>query len=99
MPNFSNADFAKGAEIFKPGNLQGGPNFAESMKMGEQMGTSVAGNAMAGAAQGMAAAAAKAIISEMFAPKKGDAGANKSEGALSGGQAWEKFYTGEEFTS
>ena len=67
--------------------------------MGEQMGTSVAGNAMAGAAQGMAAAAAKAIISEIFGPKEGKPGANESKGALSGGQAWEKFYTGDEFAS
>ena len=99
LPDYSKADLAKGSEMFKPGNLQGGTNFAESMKMGEQMGTSVAGNAMAGAAQGMAAAAAKAIISEIFAPKKGKPGANESKGALSGGQAWEKFYTGDEFAS
>ena len=58
-----------------------------------------AADRMEGAGKSMAIAAVKAVMEKMFAPKEGDEGANTSEGALSGGNAWEQFYTGTEFAS
>ena len=56
-------------------------------------------DAAGGAAMGIAQTVAKHALNKIFGPKEGEEGANTSKGALSGGQAWEQFYTGDEFTS